>query len=398
MRRATTARGSSCSRYRISIHALREESDLIRLLQTSLKGLFQSTLSVRRATTDLSLIVVTLLISIHALREESDLIFQWILNLLNYFNPRSPWGERLFIFLSTTKKSHNFNPRSPWGERLWYAVVILPSFYFNPRSPWGERLATLKTLARAKGISIHALREESDDSTSMLTSSDRLFQSTLSVRRATRCLNRLWKLYFLFQSTLSVRRATDNTSEIIISSWFQSTLSVRRATTRILLYTLMWQISIHALREESDEDFVTSGSTSQYFNPRSPWGERQPPATQPTMSKTISIHALREESDDFLTTIVDFRTLISIHALREESDNSRYLWLNRHTIFQSTLSVRRATGCGRRLFRLTHEFQSTLSVRRATSFFVNKYTHTKYFNPRSPWGERLFYFCHFYPP
>ena len=80
---------------------------------------------------------------------------------------------------------------------------------------------------------------------------------------------------------------------------------------------------------------------------------------------TISIHALRKESDVHL--IVDFRHSvgISIHALRKESDpilsdrNDMYL------IFQSTLSVRRATQWSfeRRLQVL---FQSTLSVRRAT--------------------------------
>ena len=56
------------------------------------------------------------------------------------------------------------------------------------------------------------------------------FQSTLSVRRATRPLHTYLSMA-TFQSTLSVRRAT--TSLLALYSYqqsFQSTLSVRRAT------------------------------------------------------------------------------------------------------------------------------------------------------------------------
>ena len=78
-------------------------------------------------------------------------------------------------------------------------------------------------------------------------------------------------------------------------------LSVRRATA-IAFYTGMRKgISIHALREESDDM-----TYKQY------------------KIKEISIHALREESD---SKTFGGRTIvcISIHALREESDNIRKL-------------------------------------------------------------------------
>ena len=56
----------------ISIHALREESDLsILWYNINYRG-FQSTLSVRRATTDIIADMQGINISIHALREESD--------------------------------------------------------------------------------------------------------------------------------------------------------------------------------------------------------------------------------------------------------------------------------------------------------------------------------------
>ena len=62
------------------------------------------------------------------------------------------------------------------------------------------------------------------------------------------------------------------------------------------------RISIHALREESDDTIF-----SKCFN----YG--------------ISIHALREESDLDGAELSVF-SVISIHALREESDVAYWMW------------------------------------------------------------------------
>ena len=56
----------------------------------------------------------------------------------------------------------------------------------------------------------------------------------------------------IFQSTLSVRRATQYPSSTVLLYAFQSTLSVRRATQPPEHWTYSQVISIHALREESD--------------------------------------------------------------------------------------------------------------------------------------------------
>ena len=79
------------------------------------------------------------------------------------------------------------------------------------------------------------------------------FQSTLSVRRATKdfidkTLNQV------FQSTLSVRRATMYMVSLPPDMIFQSTLSVRRATKLYAIVKYSKNISIHALRKESDGD------------------------------------------------------------------------------------------------------------------------------------------------
>ena len=78
-------------------------------------------------------------------------------------------------------------------------------------------------------ISIHALRKESDLGSAHISVFPSIFQSTLSVRRATG-----WK-----PSAAKHGR-------------FQSTLSVRRATQRRVISVITVDISIHALRKESD--------------------------------------------------------------------------------------------------------------------------------------------------
>ena len=56
----------------------------------------------------------------------------------------------------------------------------------------------------------------------------------------------------IFQSTLSVRRATRVEGQGVVEKGFQSTLSVRRATDEAFGTRVYFDISIHALREESD--------------------------------------------------------------------------------------------------------------------------------------------------
>ena len=56
----------------------------------------------------------------------------------------------------------------------------------------------------------------------------------------------------LFQSTLSVRRATIICVPSRNAYGFQSTLSVRRATAHYWMVRATPRISIHALRKESD--------------------------------------------------------------------------------------------------------------------------------------------------
>ena len=150
----------------ISIHALREEGDLLRAKDLIADQIFLSTPSARRATCSRRSADPQWHISIHALREEGDVELP-------------PTTLVMRIFLSTPSarratpsrairptRASNFYPRPPRGgrpARLWLMQPSWTNFY--PRPPRGGRRGT-DTGPRC----IH------------------LFLSTPSARRATRHL------------------------------------------------------------------------------------------------------------------------------------------------------------------------------------------------------------------
>ena len=179
--------------------------------QLDILALFQSTLSVRRATKSFTIVQINVL----------------------YFNPRSPWGERPIIQYKGGNKFwisiHALREESDRGG--WCYVVKGKEF----QSTLSVRRATpqTSTITDMRTISIHALREESDTSQNTTTDSTTNFnpRSPWGERRS-KMMSAI--ITFGFQSTLSVRRATWNSSNKMHSTW----------------------ISIHALREESDRRVV----------------------------------------------------------------------------------------------------------------------------------------------
>ena len=77
-------------RRNISIHALHEESDRWREHPNWVLSIFQSTLSMRRATHQPNQEMEDKMISIHALHEESDRASAVSGRRPRHFNPRSP--------------------------------------------------------------------------------------------------------------------------------------------------------------------------------------------------------------------------------------------------------------------------------------------------------------------
>ena len=192
-----------------------------------------------------------------------------------YFNPRPPWGGRLGSKRSRYQCQH-FNPRPPWGgRRSARNISRRRNKYFNPRPPWGGRRTTRRKKRASTGF-------QSTPSVGRATRSVYgcsfcfSFQSTPSVGRATE-FSFVVEAKIKFQSTPSVGRATyKGQPKINAHSVFQSTPSVGRATSSAMQRCVFMHISIHALRGEGDGRDTALAGNHRNFNPRPPWGGRQP--------------------------------------------------------------------------------------------------------------------------
>ena len=258
--------------------------------------LFQSTLSLRRATRSIRNFSVGGEISIHALLAESDSGSHLRIHRHQNFNPRSPCGERRLL-CSLCRHDCGISIHALLAESDCIALSSYTlDIHFNPRSPCGERPPAL----RLSGASCK-------------------FQSTLSLRRATWhkgyniAVPRI-SIHALLAESDSIRSIPVVPAAISIHAllaesdgrdarWlatyteFQSTLSLRRATALPFSTTPMICISIHALLAESDHGIVHMPVLSSNFNPRSPCGERRLSASRFNFGVNISIHALLAESD-----------------------------------------------------------------------------------------------------
>ena len=192
---------------------------------------FQSTLPAWGATEDVKAMRFTAIFQSTLPAWGATFLSRYDNQIWQYFNPRSPHGERLCYSKRFIWCKHDFNPRSPHGERLCEDMRERQrSAYFNPRSPHGERLFSGAT-------SQHATP---------------------------------------FQSTLPAWGATPVTPSTPFVMQFQSTLPAWGATLTCSVHPLAGKdISIHAPRMGSDSAVLCLlASLRLYFNPRSPHGER----------------------------------------------------------------------------------------------------------------------------
>ena len=146
----------------ISIHALHEESDLLRLISPPIPSRFQSTLSMRRATESSRHVEPQRDISIHALHEESD--------------PLPHVSAEWEIFQSTLSMRRATN--------TWHPISSLSEISIHALHEESDPTFS-KTWTGTCIISIHALHEESDSPIDAMSCAVCGFQSTLSMRRAT---------------------------------------------------------------------------------------------------------------------------------------------------------------------------------------------------------------------
>ena len=171
------------------------------------------------------------------------------------------------------------------------------------------------------------------------------------------------------------------------SKKFLSTPSARRATKVLLTMCQLFEISIHALREEGDALSSRSYRSATKFL-STPSARR---ATSDGIAKNssllISIHALREEGDFQLLPVLDpgGRFLSTPSARR--ATNSLNGWAT-DIKFLSTPSARRATGKPRPWRR--HKKISIHALREegdAINLDLAKFV--LHFYPRPPRGGRL---------
>ena len=149
--------------------------------------------------------------------------------------------------------------------------------YFYPRPPRGGRLQVHHLFDLGKTISIHALREEGDAGALIFLGGGGNFYPRPprgGRRRRELCRRRRGDFYprpprggrrnlyssvrnlGVFLSTPSARRATWKAMEGAVSTTFLSTPSARRATFQLPAFANNIPISIHALREEGDQETV----------------------------------------------------------------------------------------------------------------------------------------------
>ena len=259
------------------------------------------------------------------------------------FNPRTPCGVRLNIESSSDEEEEEVSIHALLAEcDQWllsrgytptvsiHALLAECDLYhghlphrrngFNPRTPCGVRLA----------ISNSAMSSE-------------MFQSTHSLRSATRKLQRLpYRIYrFNPRTPCGVRRAAwrmwTGTSR------FQSTHSLRSAT-RLNQQSLNHEsVSIHALLAECDSEDNAGTKRTIRFNPRTPCGVRLSMLRSGDWAFIVSIHALLAECDTitgfFLKRLRSFnpRTPCGVRLKADEKES--ILW----AVFQSTHSLRSAT-------------------------------------------------------
>ena len=166
------------------------------------------------------------------------------------FYPRPPRGGRPCKEAPIWQKP-NFYPRPPRGGRLSSRPLMIPNNKFLS-TPSARRATSERRAARTPlQISIHALREEGD-------------RAGAQRRRP----------YSNFYPRPPRGGRPEYLGDLRVIKEFLSTPSARRATKQADGKTTEATISIHALREEGDEQGHGRGKAGFDFYPRPPRGGR----------------------------------------------------------------------------------------------------------------------------
>ena len=215
----------------------------------------------------------------------------------------------------------------------------------------------------------------------------------------------------LFLSTLSLRRATDRCKQPSFGSYVHfyprspcgerpHPIGVLITVIEISIHALLAEsdnvcphirrfcaISIHALLAESDPPETDGSGDLGYFYPRSPCGER--PIALPARRLLRHFYPRSPCGERLWPPFhAGQRARISIHALLAESDWPLRFgrWPTRP--FLSTLSLRRATPCKSVLCRPPSDFYPRSPCGERHRQNIRGPQACAHFYPRSPCGER----------
>ena len=218
-----------------------------------------------------------------------------------------------------SSRCRHFYPRPPRGGRRSSSKGNGKACKFL--STPSARRATVRQsrLSGSHQISIHALREEGDS-----TSSVRVFSPLNFYPRPPRGGRHRRSGKKTIQKHFYPRPPRGGRLAV-----------VRRSKRRS-------NISIHALHEEGDSATRRPGPSTGYFYPRPPRGGRQSGRAGNNPDKRfLSTPSARRATH--LTMLLSSENHISIHALREEGDKDTEGQKQQMNIFLSTPSARRAT-------------------------------------------------------
>ena len=143
------------------------------------------------------------------------------------------------------------NPRSPSGVPPIHLCARYAFSFFNPRSPYGERLLLPFPFCTPSIISIHAPHTGSDANLVEESRGEENFNPRSPYGERPKASKTHW-LLFIFQSTLPIRGATNMEKLAYGALIFQSTLPIRGATHARRYQLGCRFISIHAPHTGSD--------------------------------------------------------------------------------------------------------------------------------------------------
>ena len=212
-------------------------------------------------------------ISIHTPLAGSDKAQQSLGVRFRNFNPHSPCGERPLGWRSFSD-DHDFNPHSPCGERpVLRAVRCGRGGYFNPHSPCGERPTTSAKWTNCWNFNPHSPCGERRN---IFDSIHYNCKISIHTPLAGSDWFQLAAMHPAFISIHTPLAGSDmlTPEQAMGGNAFQSTLPLRGATHQPGHVRTLRQISIHTPLAGSDSSPCWTNSSSIYFNPHSPCGER----------------------------------------------------------------------------------------------------------------------------